>query len=136
MRERIREIDPDAEITGWLDKRAVRDRVARDALVVVAPSRWPETGPLVIAEAMSSGVPVIVSNRAGSAGRVQHGRNGFVVSPDIESIAQAITELRSPDKAKEMGEVAYRTFWASPPTLQAHASKLAEIYGAALNTVL
>ena len=135
LRERIREIDPDAEITGWLDKPAVRDRVARDALAVIAPSRWPETGPLVIAEAMSSGVPVIVSNRAGSAGRVQHGKNGFVVSPNVESIAQAITELRMPEKAREMGEAAYETFWAAPPTLQAHARKLAEIYSAALSPV-
>jgi glycosyltransferase involved in cell wall biosynthesis len=132
LRERIREIDPDAEITGWLDKSAVRDRIAQDVLAVVAPSRWPETGPLVIAEAMSYGVPVIVSERAGAAGRVEHGKNGFVVSPDVESIARAITELQSQEMVTTIGEAAYKSFWAAPPSLQAHAGKLAEIYSAAL----
>lgn len=132
LRERIRDIDPQAEITGWLDKAAVRERIARDALAVVAPSRWPETGPLVVAEAMSCGTPVIVSDRAGAAGRVQHGVNGFVVPPDVGSIAEAMTKLQSPEAARAIGESAYHSFWAAPPSLQSHAERLAEIYGAAL----
>lgn len=135
LRERIRAIDPDAEITGWLDKSAVRERIAQDALAVVAPSRWPETGPLVIAEAMSCGVPVIVSERAGAAGRVAHGMNGFVIPPDIEPILRAISELQSPQIAAAIGEAAYKSFWASPPSLQAHAGRLTEIYSAALKPV-
>ena len=132
LRETIREIDPDAEITGWLDKSAVRDRLAQDALAIVAPSRWPETGPLVIAEAMSCGVPVIVSERAGAAGRVEHGKNGFVVAPDVEAISRAITALQAPQDAAAVAEAAYRSFWAAPPSLQTHAGKLTEIYSAAL----
>jgi len=135
LRERIRAIDPDAEITGWLDKSAVRDRITQDALVVVAPSRWPETGPLVIAEAMSCGVPVIASDRAGAAGRVAHGKNGFVVPPDVDSIVQAIMALQSPAMAEAIGEAAYMSFWAAPPSLQAHAGKLTEIYSEALKPV-
>ena len=132
LRETIREIDPDAEITGWLDKSAVRDRLAQDALAIVAPSRWPETGPLVIAEAMSCGVPVIVSERAGAAGRVAHGKNGFVVAPDVEAISRAITALQAPQDAAAIAEAAYRSFWAAPPSLRTHAGKLTEIYSAAL----
>ena len=132
LRERIREIDPDAEITGWLDKAAVRDRLAQEALAVVAPSRWPETGPLVIAEAMSCGVPVIISERAGAAGRVDHSKNGFVVPPDVGAISRALAELRKPGIADAMGVNAYKLFWAAPPSLEAHAGKLAEIYRAAL----
>jgi glycosyltransferase involved in cell wall biosynthesis len=133
LRERIREIDPDAEITGWLDKAAVRKRIETDVLAVVAPSLWPETGPLVIAEAMSCGVPVIASDRAGSAGRILHGQNGFVVSPDVESIVHSITELQSQGVSAAIGQDAYRSFWASPPSLEAHAGKLADIYGYALS---
>jgi glycosyltransferase involved in cell wall biosynthesis len=135
LREKIHAIDPDAEITGWLDKSSVRDRIAEDALAVVAPSRWPETGPLVIAEAMSCGVPVIASDRAGAAGRIAHGKNGFVVAPQVEPIVQAVMELQSPAIAQGIGEAAYRSFWATPPSLEAHASKLADIYSTALKPV-
>ena len=132
LRAKIHEIDPDAEITGWLDKAAVRKRIETDVLAVIAPSLWPETGPLVIAEAMSCGVPVIVSDRAGAAGRIAHGKNGFVVSPDVESITRTITDLQSPGMAEAGGKAAYDSFWHSPPSLTVHAGKLTEIYGAAL----
>jgi glycosyltransferase involved in cell wall biosynthesis len=135
LKERIREIDPDAEITGWLDKSAVRARIEKDVLAVVAPSRWPETGPLVIAEALSCGVPVIVSERAGAAGRIEHGKNGFAVAPDVEAISSVVTALQSPGTAAALGEAGYRSFWAAPPSLRAHASKLADVYRSALSEV-
>jgi glycosyltransferase involved in cell wall biosynthesis len=34
---------------------------------------------MVVSEALAHGVPVIVSDRAGAADRIEHGRNGFVV---------------------------------------------------------
>lgn len=128
LRQRIQEIDPDAEITGWLDKSAVRQRIAKDALAIVAPSRWPETGPLVVAEAMSCGVPVIVSERAGAAGRIENGKTGFVIAPDIESITRAVAELQDVGRVNAIGAAAYESFWAAPPSLEAHAKRLTEIY--------
>lgn len=132
MAARIRAVDPQAEITGWLDKPAVRARIAQEALVVVAPSRWPETGPLVIAEAMAAGVPVIASDRAGAAGRIVPGLNGFVVPPEREALASALRQLVEPGVAARMGREAHARFWADPPGLQAHAGKLAAIYAEAL----
>ncbi len=131
LRQRILDIDPAAEITGWLDKASVRQRIARDALAVVAPSRWPETGPLVVAEAMAAGVPVIVSDRAGAAGRVRDGETGFVVPPETTAIARAATALADPETGNRIGSAAYRDFWAAPPSLAAHASQLEAIYHAA-----
>ena len=132
LRERILSIDPQAEITGWLDKDAVRAKLARDALVVVAPSLWPETGPLVIAEAMANGIPVIVSARAGAAGRVAHGENGLIAEPDVDSLQAAITALGDAGRAKSMGANAYRSYWNDPPGLRRHAEKLTGIYADAL----
>ena len=132
LRQRILDIDPAAEITGWLDKASVRQRIARDALAVVAPSRWPETGPLVVAEAMAAGVPVIVSDRAGAAGRMRDGETGFVVPPEAAAIARAATALADPETASRIGIAAYRDFWGAPPSLAAHASQLEAIYQAVL----
>ena len=44
--------------------------------LVVVPSLWLETGPLVVLEAFAAGVPVLGSNRGGIAELVQSGING------------------------------------------------------------
>ncbi|MDB5569200.1 MAG: glycosyl transferase family 1 [Hyphomicrobiales bacterium] len=132
MRERILEIDPGAEITGWLDKSQARRRIAQDALVLVAPSRWPETGPLVAAEAMAAGVPVVVSERAGARSRVADGANGYVAAPNADAIAQALRKVAEPGESQRLGDEAYRRFWADPSSLRAHSTKLADIYRATL----
>jgi glycosyltransferase involved in cell wall biosynthesis len=48
-----------------------------DALVV--PSRWMETGPLVVLEAFEAGVPVIGSNLGGIAELIEQGINGILL---------------------------------------------------------
>lgn len=52
---------------------------------------------LVVNEAMASGLPVIVSNRCGSAADlVQNGVNGFAFDPyDVEALTAAMTQLSS-----------------------------------------
>lgn len=130
LRERILSIDPEAEITGWLDKSSVRAKIAAESLVVVAPSRWPETGPLVIAEAMSAGVPAVVSNRAGASGRVQHGQTGFVVAPEVEPLAAALRALAAPGVAQSMGVAAHEAYCRAPPSLASHAAQLVALYSA------
>ncbi|MGE3645839.1 MAG: glycosyltransferase [Beijerinckiaceae bacterium] len=128
LREKILQIDPEAEITGWLDKPAVRQRIRDSALAVAAPSRWPETGPLVIAEAMAQGVPVIASSMSGAAARIEHGQTGFVLPPDGSAIANAASSLRDETVAAAMGKRAYEAYWSAPPSLRSHASQLAELY--------
>ena len=127
-RETILAANSDAEITGWLAKEDVRQRILEEALAVVAPSRWPETGPLVVAEAMAAGVPTIVSNRAGAGARVRDAEDGFVVEPDAAAIVAATAALSAPGVAAAMGEAAYRRYWAAPPSLENHANGLLEIY--------
>jgi glycosyltransferase involved in cell wall biosynthesis len=128
----IRAIDPAAEITGWLSREAVRSRLERDARVVVAPSLWPETGPLVVAEAQALGIPVIVSERAGASGRVTHQHDGFVVAPERKATADALAIIANPEIAGRMGAAAYAGYWANPPSPEAHAQRLIALYEKAL----
>ena len=132
LRERILEIDPQAEITGWLPKSEAKAKIAAEALALVAPSLWPETGPLVVAEAMAYGVPVVVSARAGAAERIEQGRNGYVVAPTPDAITQALRDLQTPEKAEAVGAAAYRSFWANPPSLAAHVRRLVDVYATEL----
>ena len=49
--------------------------------VVIVPSIWRETGPLVALEALANGRPVIASNLGGMAEIIQEGENGFLFTP-------------------------------------------------------
>jgi glycosyltransferase involved in cell wall biosynthesis len=57
-----------------------------DALLV--PSRWMETGPLVVLEAFAAGIPVVGSNLGGIAEWVQHEINGLLI-PESTTAAWA-----------------------------------------------
>lgn len=46
---------------------------------LAVPSRWMETGPMVVYEAFAAGIPVIGSNLGGIAELVEHGTNGLLV---------------------------------------------------------
>ena len=128
----IRRINPEAECLGWRNSAEVDALLRTRVRAVVAPSRWYETGPLTVYEAMASGLPAIVSNRAGAAEKVAHGETGWVVEPDVGSVAAAIRQAVEPGRAQAMGRQAHRRFWAAPPTAEAHAARLIEVYGAML----
>lgn len=100
---------------------------------VVVPSQWAETGPLVVLEAFAAGVPVIGSALGGIADKIEHERNGLLVSPfDSEAawtaaLARATSRLDLLPRLREgvvpprsMVEVgremrdAYRALTASP----------------------
>lgn len=60
--------------------------------VCVIPSLWPETGPLSLLDAFAAGVPVIGTNHAGIAERVQHGKNGLLFKwNDSKDLAAQLT---------------------------------------------
>lgn len=127
----VRRLNPDAQITGWLDADAVRAEL-RAARCLVAPSLWYETGPLTVGEAMAQGVPAIVPRTIGAAGRVRDGIDGLVlpaVAP--EPLAEALTFLRDDAFAARLGRAAYEAYWAEPPTLRRHVEALLNGYGSA-----
>ena len=51
--------------------------------LLAVPSRWLETGPLVILEAFAAGIPVIGSDLGGIAELVEQGVNGILVKTDV-----------------------------------------------------
>ena len=62
--------------------------------VLAVPSRWLETGPLVVLEAFAAGVPVLGARLGGIAEWVEDEENGLLVEPDsVESWRQALERL-------------------------------------------
>jgi len=59
--------------------------------LLAVPSRWLETGPLVVLESFAAGTPVIGSNLGGVAELVEHEVNGLLIETDsVEGWSQAI----------------------------------------------
>jgi glycosyltransferase involved in cell wall biosynthesis len=62
--------------------------------MLAVPSRWLETGPLVVLEAFAAGVPVLGSRLGGIAELVVDGVNGLLVEPDsVEAWAGILRQL-------------------------------------------
>ena len=74
-----------------------RERVPealRSLDVLVVPSVWPETSPLVIREAFLTGVPVVASNIGGMPELIEAERNGLLFEPgDVDGLALALKRL-------------------------------------------
>lgn len=124
----VRRINPQATLLGWRSSAEVMELIRSKVRAVVAPSLWPETGPLTVYEALAAGVPVIASDRAGASEKVADGETGFVCPPTIEALAGAMARLADLDTARAMGRAAYERFWLKPMTADAHADALVGIY--------
>lgn len=97
----------DIEFLGHIDNAMLLDRM-RACSVLVLFSRE-ETSPMVIAQAMAIGKPVVASNVGGIPEMVQDGYTGFLVeSGDEKALAIRIVELmQSPDLCYRMGQNAH-----------------------------
>jgi len=76
--------------------------------VFVLPSLF-EGIPLSIAEAMSTGLPIVASNVGGIPDMIADGENGLLCDPAAESIAQKIEQfLTSREKREHLGVAALK----------------------------
>ncbi len=129
----IRKANPSAEMLGWRNRAEIERLLRGEVRAVVAPSRWYETGPLTVYEALAAGVPAVVSDRAGAAEKVISGETGFVVEPQVHALASAFKRLGDTELARRMGSAAHRRYWAAPLSPERHASALIALYEALLD---
>lgn len=119
---------PGAEVVGWRAPAEVEALLRARARAVVAPSRWLETGPLTIYEALAAGIPAIASDRAGAAEKIRDRETGFVTSPDLVSLSGTFDRLKDDALVRRLGQAAHAAYWSAPMTLDAHASALRDLY--------
>ena len=124
----IRRLAPAAEITGWRSRGEIQRLLVEGVLAVAAPSRWYETGPLTVYEALAAGVPAVVSARAGASEKVVHGETGLVVQPTVPALTDAFASLTIGNAAGRMGRLAYDRYWEAPLDAVAHVEGLVAIY--------
>jgi glycosyltransferase involved in cell wall biosynthesis len=122
----------------WFHGRQKRERIAEllhEADVLVAPSVPTRDGrregiPVVLMEAMSSGVPVIASNISGIPELVVDGRTGLLVPPgDAANLADALERYcQDPALRKHLG-LSGREMVIGEFDLYRNAAKLAQHIG-------
>jgi glycosyltransferase involved in cell wall biosynthesis len=113
---------------GALAPEAVGEAMKRCDLVVV-PSRWLETGPLVVLEAFAAGTPVLGARLGGVAELVSDGVDGVLVPPEsLAAWAAAIVALAAaPERI-----AALRAGIRPPRTMHDVARDMARLYEAML----
>ena len=105
------ELDAQADQALWahfLDFRRDIPDLMRSADFFTLPSRR-DSCPLVLLEAMASGLPIITSQQVGTVHLVEDSESGFVLEHpnDQETLQQGLIALRDdPEYRKEMGQAA------------------------------
>lgn len=95
---------PNAEFLGWLEREAL-DEFYRHARILAFPSIWYETFGLVMAEAMSFGLPVVASNLGPRDEIVDDGITGLLFeNGNVADLAQKLHQLwDDPDLCTRLG---------------------------------
>lgn len=86
------EIDKNIKSNGKYSYRELEDIFNNSDLLIV-PSIWYETFGFIVLEAMSYGVPVLVSNKVGAKDLIKNSNNGIIVDLVNESLESSIIKI-------------------------------------------
>lgn len=95
--------------------------------LLAVPSRWLETGPLVVLEAFAAGTPVLGLGRGGTAELVESGVNGLLIASDAPTAWRDALDMLNGDRDL-LGRL--RAGVRPPRTMQAVARDMQDVYRA------
>jgi len=101
-------------------------KVMNEIDVLVVPSRWNETFGFTVLEALSYGVPVIVSSNVGAKDLIENGKSGYIFNnlSELTKILKGI--LQKPSMLDKMN--AYIVKNVSIKTMKEHEEEIKNIY--------
>lgn len=133
-RAEIERINPDAQMTGWLDSTSVAEHV-RSARCVVVPSRWYETFGLVVLEAAALGIPAIVPTGTAVLDLVDPGATGLAFEQNsVDDLTAQLRRCADDELVARMSRSTYAAFWSGTHTMESHVDNLLAVYGNVLQT--
>ena len=120
---------PEAELMGWQSRKQV-SQIARDARVVVMPTGSRETFGLVTFEALTSGIPVIISRFAATSDEIVSKDIGFACDPyDAKILADLLKTMASDDdRLRRMSERAWEARGTLALSHESWGERLMAIY--------
>lgn len=128
LKDRLAMQFPKVIFKGWLSPAQVALEM-RKAIALVLPSIYLEAFGLVVAEALSQGVPAIVSHRAGASTLIRQGHNGYVIDmarPD--QLIDACSALMDKPHAAALSANAYATYWERPLSTGEYIQGLMDLF--------
>ena len=97
------DVDDIFNFVGYIDNKKL-DKYYQEHNLFILPSVSEPIG-MVVYEAISNGLPAIVSSNTGSLGAVKPGKNGYIFkSGDHKDLAKKILLLKDPETRQKFGE--------------------------------
>lgn len=116
------------EFKGWLSKKEIID-CFKETRVLVFPSLWYETLGLTVLEAMSHGIPCIVSDNCAASEFVKNQINGLIFKSGCpSSLLEAMKKTEKDEVIKLLSNNAYASFNESKYSLKTHCDSLLKMY--------
>lgn len=129
----IKKIYKEAKITGWCNKSEIEE-ILEKARCLVFPSSWYETQGLVVLEALSRGIPCIVSKNCAAIDSIIDGETGLSFkNNNFNELEKSIEKMSDNLLVKKMSKRAYERFWKNPDDINTYLKKLIEIYKNVIN---
>jgi glycosyltransferase involved in cell wall biosynthesis len=124
-------VEAPVERLGYLSRRALAEAFRR-ADCLVLPSRHDSFG-RVVAEAMATGLPVLVSENVGAKEAIDKGGNGWVIpADDVEALARRMQWcVEHPEKVASMQKPAVVT--AQDYTWSAYRKRVTDVLASVIN---
>ena len=95
--------------------------------VLVTPSEWEETFGFTVLEALSYGIPVIVSEKVGAKDLFFEGKNGFVIEGSVHKLKDCLKKLiDNPSIVRQMNSYTVENF--DVKTMAEHAHEIEKLY--------
>lgn len=114
------------DFVGWKNHDEVINFM-RNAKALIFPSIWYEGAPLTIFEALSQGLPCIVSKKCSAIDFVDED-NGYIYDPyQIDELVNIINKLNKNELSKK-SVISFDRFWDNPPTKDKYIIELEKLF--------
>jgi len=113
-------------LTGYLSQTGVAE--AMGAADIFALPSFAEGVPIVLMEAMATGLPVVTTRIAGISELVEHGVSGALCAPsDVDGLAETLRGLlKDPERQRQMGQAGQAKI-AAEFTIETEAQRLIDL---------
>lgn len=125
--EELRREFPFIRFEGWKSSEEVQKYI-NQARALVLPSKWYEGAPLTILEAMSAGLPCIISDCTSATEFIKDGINGFVFKTgNVQSLKDRMLYALEDKNLQFIQNIIKRTSYKDYAN-DAHATRLISVY--------
>ena len=130
--EHLKKEYPMISFEGWKSSDEVQKYIQK-ARVFVLPSKWYEGAPLSIIEAMSAGIPCIVSDCTSATEIITQNKNGFIfTSGSYESLKKKMMDALDDKLLRNVQTNMKKSFDREKYTEMTHVSNLIRVYNETL----